>query len=154
MLLQFPYFFCFHYVVITVKYLYSCNLQDPEGNRIKGGKYQGKKYLTCCQPGLIFRCCGNSRRAFLSYCRVRVGPDKRSLIVNPITYDQCFSILVITSLTFSIFRNIKTLKKYYYLPSSLSLNKIISSRKLCCFRIIEFIWSEYVTELNIIFSFN
>ena len=43
MLLQFPYFFCFHYVVITVKYLYSCNLQDPEGNRIKGGKYQGEK---------------------------------------------------------------------------------------------------------------
>lgn len=40
--------------------------------------------------------------------------------------------VVIQSLTFSFFRDIRTLKKYYCQPSSVSLNKIISFGKLCC----------------------
>lgn len=76
-------------------------------------------------------------------------------MVNLITDDRYCSILVITvSNIFTLQKHEHTLKKYYCQPSSLSLNKIISSRELCsCHHYwMYLIWICHCIKYNLLFQ--
>lgn len=92
----------------------------------------------------------------VTLCRIRVMLiNKCSLMVNLITDDRYCSILVITvSNIFTLQKHEHTLKKYYCQPSSLSLNKIISSRELCsCHHYwMYLIWICHCIKYNLLFQ--